>query len=173
SILVGGPGNDLLAGNGLANILMAGTGNDTLKGGVGYNEYDLVADGGVDTIYDVSGQGLVKINGKAYGAKTTLVSGEAFTWIDNIDGQTKYKFAKGSDNPSVGVLTIAGGILGAGQIVVNNFNLSRAQTDANGYPSSNALCQCRRIFVAIRQKDVGAVGGRECSLCLLAAPGET
>lgn len=75
SILVGGPGNDLLAGNGLANILMAGTGNDTLKGGVGYNEYDLVADGGVDTIYDVSGQGLVKINGKAYGAKTTLVSG--------------------------------------------------------------------------------------------------
>ncbi len=133
SILVGGPGNDLLAGNGLANILMAGTGNDTLKGGVGYNEYDLVADGGVDTIYDVSGQGLVKINGKAYGAKTTLVSGEAFTWVDNIDGQTKYKFAKSSGNPNVGVLTITGGVLGAGHIVINNFNLSRAQTDANGY----------------------------------------
>lgn len=46
-----------------------------MNGGIGYNEYDLVADGGVDTIYDVSGQGLVKINGKAYGAKTTFVSG--------------------------------------------------------------------------------------------------
>ncbi|MGC0094495.1 hypothetical protein ACPPTV_00360, partial [Ralstonia pseudosolanacearum] len=133
SILVGGPGNDLLAGNGLANILMAGVGNDTLNGGIGYNEYDLVADGGVDTIYDVSGQGLVKINGKAYGAKTTFVSGEAFTWVDNIDGQTKYKFEKGSGNPSVGVLTITGGVLGSGQIVIKNFNLSRAQTDANGY----------------------------------------
>lgn len=133
SILVGGPGNDLLVGDGLANILIAGGGDDTLKGGVGYDEYELVSDGGRDAIYDVSGKGEITIDGKVYGGSTALVNGESFAWVDNVDGKTKYNFTKGLGNPNIGTLTITGGVLGVGQIVINGLNLNSAQTDPNGY----------------------------------------
>ncbi len=133
SILVGGPGNDLLVGDGLANILIAGGGDDTLKGGVGYDEYELVSDGGRDAIYDVSGKGEITIDGKVYGGSTALVNGESFAWVNNVDGKTKYNFTKGLGNPNIGTLTITGGVLGVGQIVINGFNLNSAQTDPNGY----------------------------------------
>ncbi|WP_157771922.1 calcium-binding protein [Ralstonia solanacearum] len=133
NILVGGAGNDLLVGNGLANILIAGSGDDTLKGGVGFDQYVLTADGGKDTIYDNDGRGSISIDGNVYGGGTALVNGEPFTWIDDNDGKTQYQFTKGVGNPNVGTLTITGGVLGTGQVIINNFDLNRAETDANGY----------------------------------------
>ncbi|MHA6844417.1 calcium-binding protein [Ralstonia syzygii] len=132
-ILVGGPGNDLLVGNDLANILIAGSGDDTLKGGAGFDQYVLTSDGGKDTIYDNDGRGSISIDGNVYGGGTALVNGEPFTWIDDNDGKTQYQFTKGVGNPNVGTLTITGGVLGTGQVIINNFDLNRAETDANGY----------------------------------------
>ncbi|CBJ36921.1 protein of unknown function [Ralstonia solanacearum CMR15] len=85
-ILVGGAGDDWLIGGAGDDILMDGSGNDTLEGGFGFDQYVMSSSGGRDVIYDTDGQGSISIGGKVYGADTTLVDGQRFTWIDNGDG---------------------------------------------------------------------------------------
>lgn len=57
--LVGGAGNDLLAGNSLSNTLIGSEGDDTLSGGGGSDTYPYNADqvGGSDTIVELDGGG--------------------------------------------------------------------------------------------------------------------
>src|SRR5204863_7053 len=60
---VGGPGNDTLIGNAIANVLNGGAGNDTLAGGAGNDT--IIGGGGTDTAVfsDASSNYVIGYNG--------------------------------------------------------------------------------------------------------------
>ena len=150
-ILVGGAGNDTLVGNNLADIFVAGGGNNLLKGGVGVDQYIISADGGKNTIYDSGGNGNVFVEGGAYKGSANLVDGKNLTWIDD-DGKTQYQFERGVGGKNVGTLTISGGRLGVGSVVINNFDLNKAETNSAGY-----------LGIRFKEKIALAAGNRQAS----------
>ncbi|HWW04223.1 calcium-binding protein [Collimonas sp.] len=145
-MLIGGAGSDLLIGGSGNASLVAGSGNETLVGGTGNDTMIGYTNGndtfvyvgrgaGVDHILDTSGQGTVWINDKQIGAHTTAVKGQNFSWTDNLDGQTLYQFNEHAKGSNTGTLTISLGLLGSngGQIVIDDFDLNKAETGTNGY----------------------------------------
>ena len=160
AFMLGGAGNDSLTGGLGNNLLVAGTGNDTLNGGAGSNV--LIAGAGSDFLYggqgnatlyggsgndtfvyvtpstgattetinDTSGYG----NGTVFDGGTQITGNGILrqtdnTWVDSNGDQ--YVF-----NTSTGALTISQGLLGTNsgdQIVIDNFNMTAAQTNTNGY----------------------------------------
>ncbi len=160
TVMIGGPGDDALtagSGNDILyagagySTLIAGSGNDTLMGGQGnvtmdggngydYFQYLNTNDGQAttETIDDSKSDG----NGGVYIGNTSLKGGKFDgqvnnTWVDNTNNLT-YQFTSSQTDDNVGILTISGdasgtSILGSGdQIIINNFNLSQAQS-ATGY----------------------------------------
>ena len=61
--LQGGTGADLLVGNAGDDLLQGGLGNDILLGGTGNDTYVYTNGDGLDTIFDVSGQNTLAVNG--------------------------------------------------------------------------------------------------------------
>ncbi|ADE12531.1 hemolysin-type calcium-binding region [Sideroxydans lithotrophicus] len=134
--LNGGTGNDtLIAGSG-NDFLVGGEGNDTIYAGSGFDTFNYVSPSfGTTTetiISAATGTGMVEVDG------TQLTGGSAVreknrVWTD--DNGDQYQYVASSVNPYIGTLTITQGLLGAdgNQIVIQNFDLYKAQTDQNGY----------------------------------------
>jgi Ca2+-binding RTX toxin-like protein len=139
SLLIAAGGNDTLSGSNADDVLVASTGNDLLEGGAGNDRYDLgalnSATNVTDTIDDSDGQGSVWVGGTHLaGGSSSTGSGDNSIWIAG-DG-TRYVFTPlvGGSNTNVGTLTISGGSLGSGdQIVIDDFDLTKAQGDKSGY----------------------------------------
>ncbi|WP_231408754.1 beta strand repeat-containing protein [Ralstonia solanacearum] len=124
--LIGGSGDDVIFGGG---------GNNTLKGGAGDDKYVHSFNDQVDAIADSDGQGSVWVQNNNGGTQQFTGGGSAanpYTWIGKSSGE-QYKFEPLSGGNSVGKLTVTGGALGTGKIIINNFDLNHAKTYANGY----------------------------------------
>ena len=64
NLLMGGSGDDHLEGNGGADVLIGGLNNDLLEGGQGFDTYIYNTGDGVDPIEDSDGQGQIIYNGR-------------------------------------------------------------------------------------------------------------
>ncbi|OBS10429.1 lysozyme [Acidihalobacter prosperus] len=142
ALLLAGSGADTLVGTLTGNdVLVAGTGSDMLAGGTGVNRYDMGALASVanvtDTINDSGGQGSIWLGATQLGGGSGLTlntaSNGSLVWTAS-DG-TQYAFTPGSGaDAGIGTLSISGGALGTGdQIVIDHFDLSKAQASGQGY----------------------------------------
>jgi Ca2+-binding RTX toxin-like protein len=128
--LIGSAGNDVLDGGTENDTLVGGAGDDTLKGGAGDDKYYIGKDEGNDTISDSDLRGSIFINGgelskDAVACKVGMVG----TW--GQDGGIQFEYSDKSHS-----LTISGGDLGNGKILLENFsedNLNLAMDPAKGY----------------------------------------
>lgn len=117
--------------------LIIGLGSETLTGGTGNDTFVFVppaSGSAIETINDSRGNG----SGSIFVGGTQLIGGTPSvgvgdTWTDSNGDQ--YQFAAASIGSNIGRLTITQGLLGSGgnQIVINNFDLSQAETNANGF----------------------------------------
>lgn len=143
AIVFGGEGNNVEIARGDGSILISGSGNTTMVGGAGTDAfvYMTATDGSptTATIDSASGDGAVWVfsgqgNTRLSGSST---AGSQFAWTGD-DGVTKYRYVP--DSPSellsgTGTLTISEGVLAnaGNQIVIDGFDLDKAETDPNGY----------------------------------------
>jgi len=73
--LNGGQGNDQLYGGDGNDTLNGGAGNDYLEGGSGVDTYLLQTTGGIDTLHDSDGLGIIKVDGLEIKGAFSLVQG--------------------------------------------------------------------------------------------------
>ncbi|MGA7180289.1 MAG: hypothetical protein WBX11_11965 [Thiobacillaceae bacterium] len=131
--LVAGTGTDTLVGGNGNDTFVGGSGNDLLIGGVGTDTfiYSAVANNQnvTETIDDSVGKGHGSIWIGSTQLPTTKLqySGTPGLWTL---GTTQFQFQTNQDGSIK--LTISQGLLGNGQIIINNFDWSKAQTDS-GY----------------------------------------
>ncbi|TXD63277.1 hypothetical protein FUT88_03130 [Ralstonia sp. TCR112] len=135
TLIVGGSANDTLMGGRGDDVIAGGGGKNTLQGGAGNDKYIHSSSAEADTIVDSDGRGSV-LTQDSNGTTQQLQGGEGtaslYTWVGAASGE-QYKFDPSSSGSHIGTLTITGGTVGAGPIVINNFDLNRAQTDPSGY----------------------------------------
>ncbi|MGA7180291.1 MAG: hypothetical protein WBX11_11975 [Thiobacillaceae bacterium] len=128
-LLIAADGSDTLVGTNGDDMLVAGTGNDLLKGGAGNDIYQIGDPAPVnnvtDTIDDSDGKGSIWVNGTQLPTTPLVYSGTPGLWTS---GSTQFQF-----DPLKKTLTISQGLLGTDQIVIDNFDVSKAETDPNGY----------------------------------------
>jgi trimeric autotransporter adhesin len=129
--LIGLGGVDNLDGGEGDDTLVGGAGNDILNGGAGTDIYAFDGGDGKDTIIDDSdGLGEVKVVGQKLDGGTPSqyeLAGGVAKWTDTRG--TVYTFVDSGSNKVD--LTISGGNLGDGQIVIKDFDLTKSA--AGGY----------------------------------------
>ena len=143
-IIIGGSGKDTLYGSGGDDTIMSGTGNDTVLGVSSGNDVFVYHATGLnsETIVNPSGNGQLWIdNQQVTGAGLTVdTTAGGLVWTA-ADG-TKYTFSADATNPAtsngsaansdagIGTLTISNGEVGNGAIVIDGFDLSKAESSS-------------------------------------------
>ena len=134
-ILIGEGGNDSLDGGAGDDYLIGGLGDDTLDGGTGSDTYVFKSGEGEDTIIDSDGVGRIMVAGQQLTGATYdkyKLSGQEQIW-ESSDGKITYTFQRGGESATIGTLTIKGAeTLGTGQITIENFDLTQAETGVLG-----------------------------------------
>ncbi|AEK61661.1 beta strand repeat-containing protein [Collimonas fungivorans] len=123
---------DYVKGSG-ARIVGSSGDQDTLYGGVGSSTYVLqtLTTGIKDTIDDQDGLGSLYVGSNLINGKGAQTGQQANSWSD-ANG-TLYQFVPLSADAQIGTMLISGGnFIGPGQIAINDFDLGKAVTDANG-----------------------------------------
>ncbi|MHB8252294.1 MAG: hypothetical protein ACYDEV_01000 [Acidiferrobacter sp.] len=134
--LIAGAGQDTLVAGSGSDTLIGGLGNDTIYAGTGQDTFDYVASGSFtetiinssiasaqDAIYAGSLTPTQLTGGKAAGSDTWKSSdGTTYTFVTHL----------GPMSNDTGTLFIAGGGLGSGEIVIQNFNMTTAETTTYG-----------------------------------------
>lgn len=114
--------------------------NGALAGGVGDNTYTfLPGEGGgsgiaatlTQSIDDIDGLGSIHIGDAILSGEGAKLVGNGHTWVDSAG--VRYQFDAVGAGGQVGKMLLSGGVLGQGQIAIDDFDLGQAMSDKNGY----------------------------------------